>query len=651
MSFLIDPFYHLWFSIIVMVITIISFAREKISLELTSIVLLTVLLLFGHFFPLPDANGNNQISASQLLAGFANPSLWAVLALLVMGQGMIQTDALAPVTKLFYTKKKALALFCIVAVFVFVCVVSAFMNNTPLVILAIPILQALCNNLQISQSKVMIPLSFVAILGGMTTLIGSSTNLLVSSAMQDLGYAPLEFFDFTIPGSMLAAAGFIYVLLVVPKLLPDRSSMTSQIFGFDKKEFVAELDIANDSPLIGEECVEGRFASLPEINIRLIQRYGHVILPPFEGYSIEAGDIIIVAATRENLANTLSKFPGFVLSDTTMREVEEKRQAIQEAAEREANKALSSEIEEILEETEEDLVPKSHEEQEAERSRILAEVMIAPASRLIDMSLEQAGFQQQYGVIVLGIQRRARVVRRRLGRVRLEDGDVLLIAGSQAALNNIRDNPDFMVMAGSVRDLPMKKKAPIAGMIFIAAIASAALNIMPIPVAAIAGSVLMLATGCLNFRQAIRALDRKIFLLVGSALALGIMLQVSGAAGEIANSILLFPYAEEPIVMVSLLFIIVAIMTNLLSNNACAILFTPIAMNMGVNANIDPTIMAATIIFGANCSFASPIGYQTNLMVMGPGHYRFKDFMIAGVPLVFVLWGVFIAIAKFYYQL
>lgn len=651
MSFIIDPVFHLWFSIIIMVATIISFAREKISLELTSIALLTVLLLFGHFFPLLDANGNNQIAATHLLTGFSNPSLWAVLALLVMGQGMIQTDALSPVTKIFYTKQKTLALVSVFAVFVFVCVVSAFMNNTPLVILAIPILQALANNIGMSESKIMIPLSFVAILGGMTTLIGSSTNLLVSSAMQDMGYAPLKFFDFTVPGAILAVSGFVYVLLIVPKLLPDRSSMTSQIFSKNSKEFVAELDIANDSPLIGQECIDGRFAALPDINIRLIQRYGHVILPPFEGYSIEVGDIIIVAATRENLANALGKFSGFVLSDSTMKKVEEHRQAVQVAAEREAQKAYSNETKDAVEENEEDIAPKSHEEQEAERARILAEVMIAPASRLIDMSLEQAGFQEQYGVVVLGIQRRARVVRRRLGRVRLEDGDVLLIAGSQAALDNIRNNHDFMVMAGSVRDLPMKKKAPVAGLVFIATIAAAALNVMPIPVAAITGAVLMLATGCLNFRQAIRALDRKIFLLVGSALALGIMLQVSGAAGQIANSIMLFPFAEKPIVMVSLLFILVAIMTNLLSNNACAILFTPIAMNMGVNVNIDPAIMASTVIFGANCSFASPIGYQTNLMVMGPGHYRFKDFIMAGVPLVLVLWVVFIGIAKFYYKL
>jgi di/tricarboxylate transporter len=387
--------------------------------------------------------------------------------------------------------------------------------------------------------------------------------------------------------------------------------------------------------------------------VRLIQRSGHLILPPFEGYSIHAGDILIVAATRKMLIDALAKFPGFFISDHEMLEMERRRQESAEAAERQvmATEKKADEIVKGEAGEDDEVIPKTHEELEATKSRVLAEIMITPASRLIDMSLDQAGFQRMYGVVVLGIQRRARVVRRRLGRVRLEDGDVLLIACSQAALDNMRGSTDFIVMAGTVRDLPMKKKAPIAGVVFLGTIASAALGIMPIPVAAVAGAVMMLATGCMNFRQAVRALDRKIFLLVGAALALGTTLEVTKAAGMIADSIMLIPFAEEPIVMVSILFLIVAIMTNLLSNNACAILFTPIAMSMGANANIDPFVMASTVIFAANCSFASPIGYQTNLLVMGPGHYRFRDFMQAGIPLVLIVWGTYIAIAKFYYGL
>ena len=191
---------------------------------------------------------------------------------------------------------------------------SAFLNNTPLVILTIPIMQAIGISAGISESKIMMPLSFAAILGGMMTLVGSSTNLLVSSTMVELGYEPLGFFDFLIPGAILAGVGLVYLITVLPALVPDRKSLKQTIEGGDK-EFVAELDVTAGSVLIGEECIDGRFPMLPDMDVRLIQRRGHLILPPFEGYEIEQGDIMIVSATKDSLAGLLSKFPGFLLSD------------------------------------------------------------------------------------------------------------------------------------------------------------------------------------------------------------------------------------------------------------------------------------------------------------------------------------------------
>ncbi len=630
MNIVLDPTIHMWTFLILTAVSVFFFVREKLPLEVTSIAILTVLLLVGQLFPIPDANGNNQISATILLAGFANPSLIAVLALLVMGQAMILTDSLRWITNIFTTSNPKLVWFAIIGILIFVMVVSAFMNNTPLVIITIPLIQVLVNSVSISASRIMIPLSYVAILGGMTTLIGSSTNLLVSSSMTDLGYAPLEFFDFVIPGAMLAAVGFVYVILVVPRLLSDRSSMVKALS--DEKEFVAELDIAPDSKLIGIECQEGAFPDLKDLKMKLIQRGGHLILPPFEGYSIEAGDIMIVAATRDSLMDLLSKHPGFL---------------------------LSAEEEEIIQKKEDnDGEGGPVAETRTAETRVLAEVMITPASRMIDMSLEHAHFHQQFGAIVLGIQRRARVVRRRLGRIRLEAGDVLLVAGQYDLINALRDSSDFIVLSGSKKDMPVPRKAPIAAAVFLATITVAAAGIISIPAAAIMGAAMMIATGCLNIRQATRAIDRKIFLLVGSMLALGAALQASGGANFIADQILNMPFANSPLIMISILFLLVAFTTNVLSNNACAILFTPIAMNLAGSIEVPPDlqvdiayIFAITVIFGANCSFASPIGYQTNLLVMGPGHYRFRDFLKAGIPLIFILWLTYIAIAKYYFGL
>lgn len=624
-----DPSFHMWFVLLLTGASVFFFAREKFPLDVTSILLLTSLLLFGQVFPLPDANGRNMLDAYALLSGFANPALVAVLALLVMGQAIIHTDSLRPLIQFFVRNKTLPRWLAILGILLFVGVFSAFLNNTPLVVIAIPIMQALAISAGLPDSKVMMPLSYVAILGGMVTLVGSSTNLLVASTMQNIGYEPFGFFDFAVPGLMMAGVGLLYIVFILPQLVPNRAGLTDSIYG-DKKEFVAELDIVSDSGLIGMECVDGHFPTFPDLNIRLIQRAGHLILPPFEGYTIEGGDILIVAATRDGLAALLSKHPGFLLSDD-----EEKHLVLSDEEEGEDG---------------EDERPTELEEKVAEM-RILAEVMITPASRLTDITIDQAHFGEQYGLVVLGIQRRARVVRRRLGRIRLEAGDVLLVAGSQGAVEDMRGNPDVIVLSGSKKELPIPKKAPMAGVIFLATVIAASTGMLSIAVAALTGAVLLIATGCLNIRQATRALDRKIILLVGSMLALGAALQATQGAQYIADLMLQLPFADQPLAMAAMLFIVVAIATNILSNNACAILFTPIAMSMAINMGVDPFIFAVTVVFAANCSFASPIGYKTNLLVMGPGHYRFRDFMKAGVPLVLLLWVAYIFIAHFYFGL
>lgn len=316
----------------------------------------------------------------------------------------------------------------------------------------------------------------------------------------------------------------------------------------------------------------------------------------------------------------------------------------------EENRAISPEDEEAEAEEEENRRPAELEAKVSE-TRILAEVMVTPGSRMVDMSIDQVGFPVQFNTIVLGVQRRARVVRRRLGRIRLESGDVLLVAGSRRAIDSLQGNPDMIVLSGSKKELPIPKKAPVAGAIMVSVIGLAAANILSIPVAAITGCVLLIATGCLNIRQATRAVDRKIFLLVGSMLALGTALQATDGALYIAERILALPFLETPLAVAAVLFLVIAILTNVLSNNACAILFTPIAMNLAINLGVDPLTFALTVVFAANCSFASPIGYKTNLLVMGPGYYRFRDFMKAGIPLIFILWGVYILVAKYHYGL
>jgi len=635
LAFLIDPAIHMWFGIFMVLVAFIMLSSDQLPLEVSSIVLLTVLMLFGQIFPLPDNWGDNQLSPAQLLLGFSNPSLIAVLALLVIGQALIQTAALTPITQVLLRMKGRLILLGLILIFVFVLVLSAFLNNTPLVIIAIPVLQAFGAKLQVCDSRLMIPLSFVAILGGMTTLVGSSTNMLVSTALSDLGFPAFTFFQFTIPGAMLAAVGVIYVAFIMPWLLPTRASLTQ---GLQKEDetFIAELDIGSDSKLIDQTVGEkGHIEKLPGVSVRMVQRHGSLILPPFEGCELRASDILIVATTRKGMLDVLSSHPGFLLS-----------------GDEESDAEINLHIDQAQENKEN---PEQSEPTERGKDmndiRILSEVMIPPQSKFIDMSVGQVDFQSSLNCLVLGIQRRSNVVRRRLHQMRLKPGDVLLVAGLQKDIYALRDNPDMIVLAGSREDIPVKEKSRIAGMIFLGTIIAASTGILPITVAAVTGAVAMVIAGCLNVPQVMRAFDQKIFFLVGLALALGTFLQVTGGAMYIAHGLLSMQIMQDPLIAASTLFILVAIATNLLTNNACAILFTPIAINLASEVGVDPMIFAMTIVFAANCSFASPIGYQTNLLVMGPGHYKFKDFMVAGIPLVLIMWVAYTILAKYYFGL
>ena len=615
MTLAIDPTVHMWAVFGFVLVGMISFAVEKVSVEVTSLSVLVALLLWFQVFPYTDPTGDNMLDAVVLLRGFANPSLLAVLALLVIGQAMVQTGALTGLAGVFLRLSQRRKITSILACFAAVLVTSAFLNNTPVVVMFIPIMQLLAGRLNWSASRLMMPLSFAAMLGGMTTMIGSSTNMLVSSALTDLDQPILGLFDITMPALMLAGVGALYVGLILPRLLPHRAGLAGAFLS-QGKQFVAEIDVTADSPLVGQSSVAGQFKSLPGVTVRLIQRRGQNILPPFDELSVQSGDMLIVAATRQALTEALTRNAGYMLTQHLRKE----------AGTTEAQARRPAE-------------------------RVLAEVMIAPASRMIDQSVDAVGFQRRYGCAVLGIQRRGRMARQRLGEIRLEAGDVLLIVGASGNIDNLSNNPDLLLMAWSTRDLPRPQRAPHATAVFATTVLLAGTGALPISVAAITGALAMLVFGCLNIRQASRALDRTIYVLVGAALAMGTALQVTGGAETLAMFLVESIAGRDPLTNMAVLFAVVAIATNILSNNACAVLFTPIAVSMAIDVGISPTAMAVTVILAANCAFATPIGYQTNLLVMGPGHYRFRDFLKGGAPLILVMWATFSLTAPLFFDL
>lgn len=627
--FIVDASIHMWLVLGLIVSAFYFFTRDDIPIEYTSLCIVATLLVMGEVLPLYDpVDGENLLNATDILAGFANPTLFAVLCLLVMGQALVHTAALHPVTNLFLRMPPAYAIFSVFGILLLVTIFSAFVNNTPLVLIGIPVLQAITSRLKIADSQFMMSLSFMAILGGMLSLIGSSTNLLVSSSLKDMGFPALGFFEFTIPGLMLAAVGTIYTFTVVPRMFKQRQSADDTT---NDSLFIIEIEVSEDSRLIGKEAENGQFKALPDINVQFITRQGQMLLYPFKDVQLQAGDILCVSGTRQML---MTQFPTSLGAENVTATIAQEAEVITQTEKQGDSK----------EDIESEEVPKS-------TGKVLAEVMVTPDSRIMGRTIDQIDSENMLGCKIVGIQNRYRVVRRRLGHFHLSAGDILLVVGTQDKVRALRHHQDVILLAESRNDFPVTEKAPIAAGIFGGAVFLSATGILPIAVASFAGAVLVLMTGCLNVRQMVRALDRKIYFLVGAGFALGWAMKVTHGAEFIADSFIAIPFISTPFEVICVLFLLVAILTNLISNNACAIIFTPIAVDMAVQMGKDPAIFAIAVVLAANCSFASPIGYKTNLLVMGPGNYRFRDFMKAGIPLVLLIWISYCMIAKFYYGL
>jgi di/tricarboxylate transporter len=616
-SFVDAASFHMWFVLLLILGAMVAYSSDKIPLELTSIIVFSLLLLFFHLFPLIDESGHAKITTTKLLEGFANPALITVIGLLVVGQAVVQTGALNEVANIIIRLSRNNAIISIVMSLFVVMGTSAILNNTPVVVIFIPILAVLAKNLDISVSKVMIPLSYAAILGGMMTLIGSSTNLLVSGTLEKMGHAPLGFFDFTVPGMFLASVGLVYVIFIAPRLLPDRASFAKSIVGDDDRQFIAQVEIDRESDFMGKEIKDGIFPGFPDITVRMVQRGEHAFLPPFdEDMVLRSRDIVIVAATRKDITELLSKQPSSLLQNT--------RGGAEVADESDTG--------------------------EVESDVSMAEVIITPTSRMIGRNLEQVGFYHHYNCVVLGVQRQSRVIRARISEIRLAAGDVLLVMGKRQDIMKLLESKDLLILEWSTEEIHSGKKAKQAAAIFTSVVLLAALDVVPIAVSAFAGATAAIVAGCLNLRQARRAIDSQVVLIVAASLALGVAMQETGGASFIAHGIVELLDGASAITVMSVLFLAIIGVTNILSNNASGVLFTPIAVNAATELGVDPAMFVFAVIFACNCSFITPIGYQTNLLVMGPGHYKFSDFIRSGLPLALIMWLTYTLFAPWYFN-
>ncbi|MEO1475904.1 MAG: SLC13 family permease [Pseudomonadota bacterium] len=603
----------MWVSLAIVGASIVLYMTDRWSMELVSAGIIAALLLL---FQVPGATAidGTPVDPTAILQGFGNPALITIMALLVVGQGLFQTGALDGPSKAIlrsYDKRPFLTL---IMAFAAVFVTSAFINNTPVVIMFLPIMSAIAARMGIGPSRIMMPLSFVSVFAGMTTLIGTSTNLLAAEAFNRIEGVSIGFFELTSFGLILSSVGLLYLGIGARVFLPKREDMSDQIARGSGKHYVAQIEVSHGHFLSGKAPVAGMFPDLPGMTVRMIQRGEQAILPPFEDARLKPGDLVIVAATRQVLTDALATKPDL--------------------------------LEQMWRSG-----PGAEDTSGQPRSLLLAEAVIAPGSRMAGRTVELLGFRRLTRAVVLGIQRRSRMIRSQLNEIRLEAGDTLLLCAPADAFTELRQSKDIILLEWSSTEIPVTARAQAARVIALLTVIAAALEIVPILHASVAGAVAMIMAGCLNIRQATRSLDLRIFMLIGAALAMGIALEETGAMMLIAHTIVELTAPYGTIAVLSAIFFAVAILTNILSNAATAVLFTPVAISTAHELGADPLPFVLAVIYAANCCFATPIAYQTNLLVMGPGHYKFSDYLRYGGPLVILIWAVFTAVAPWRFGL
>ena len=546
----------------------------------------------------------------KFLLGFANPALVTLICLLILGDALGRTGALDRLTGIIIGLSSGYRMLALLLIFLSVLAISGFLNNIPVVVIFIPIIKNLCRKYRMRPGQHMMSLSYISILGGMTTLIGSSTNLLVSSALIGFGYAGFSFFSFTLPGLMMVAAGLFYVIFIMPFIMRYLGDQTIPHEHDSKNVFFTQFLVGPESKLIGKTAnQEGEFADLPKgVELQFIKRSQRVYRSPFKGVAIEEKDLLVLALTQEdfdkiNDSQSLEVFSNLVKAGIH---------------------------------SQHGVLTANHVQQ---MGRV--EAVVLPHSSLVNRTISASRFLSRYNCVVLGIKRQKERIEQAIEQVKLEGGDVLILQGNKDDFQTLKRSRNMILMQDSLSDVGQTLFFKRTFAIFAISVLFAALGIVPIMITTLLGVLALLLFSVISVPNMLGAIDSRIIVVISASLALGLAMEVTGGAAVLAELIIDILWNSSPPFVLSMFFLITAILSNILSTKATAILFTPIAINVADVLGVDYFAFAVAVVFASNCSFASPIGYQTNLMVMGPGGYTFRDFIKVGLPLLFVCWGMF----------
>lgn len=569
----------------VVLLAIVCFIGEWFPADVTAIAVMVILMTLG------------LVTPEEGISGFSSSATITVLAMLILSAGIDRTGAVQAVSQWFINWGGRRASRQILVMGAIVGPISALINNTAVVAVFLPIVGNWCRKQKISPSKLLLPLSYLTILGGMLTVIGTSTNVLASGLSEDLGYGSFGLFQFTGVGMITGLIGLLYLAFVAPHWLPNRRALnTDQIIQrYGLNNYISEIIIPQGSNLVGQSLRSSYLQREFDMDVMELIRNGTHFPQPIADKPLKAGDILLV---RGN--------PDCLLGIKEARGIE------------------------ILPEIKfgQSLSPKLISGEEG-----IAEVLILANAKIIGSTLKEVQFRQRYNATVLAIQQGQAVVRDRLGKVPLQFGDVLLVQGPKQSLLGLQTHPGFVLMQQRHVETFRREKAGIAIAIMVGVIILVALEWVNILVSAWIGVLLMVFTGCLKPGELYSSVRWDVIFLLAGLIPLGIAMENSGATQLLSDRMVALGGEWSGYTLLTVFFIITSLITEIISNNACVILLLPIAAKVAESLNLNPYAFMFTVMFAASNSFMTPIGYQTNTMVYGPGGYRFSDFLRVGTPL------------------
>ena len=573
------------FVFVVLLLAVVLFVTEKISVDLVALLIMAILLV------------SQILTPAEGLAGFSNTATITVASMFIISAGLFKTGAVNFLGTFVNRIFKQNFWVAMIAVMILVGVLSAFINNTPVIAIFLPILLVVAKENKISASKLLMPISFASMLGGVCTLIGTSTNILVSSIAEEKGLPAFTMFEFLPLGLAMFIVGTAYMLIIGIRLIPERRGEGDLTENFSLGEYLTEIVLLDHSPSVGQTIKDAPLTSDLDILILEIRRGGELINLPTAEVVLQSDDRLKIRADVEKI-RALQIREGVKL----------KPQA------------------------------KWGDESVTSEDYKLVEAVVAPHANFVGESLQEMNFREKYGTTVLAIRQQGKLLREKISDTKLKGGDTLLIEANKDRVASLKLDNDFIIVSEAETVKFRRDKVVIALLIVAGVILSASFGFLPIVVSSVVGAILLVVFRCILLDEVYQAIDWKIIFLLAGVLSLGTALEKTGAAEMVSTTMLSAVGSFGPVLLVSAFYLLTLILTEMISNNASAALIAPIAIATADTLDVSPIPFLVAVTFAASASFMTPVGYQTNTMIYGPGHYKFFDFVKVGTPLNLILW-------------